>query len=65
MFPFLVAMDKPDCQDQGLLWHYRECSQNPNMDRHLGLCSRGDRGEGLEIGPKSLHNSTDFKLDPF
>jgi len=30
------------------------------MDFYLGLRSRGHREEGLEFGPKSLHNSTDF-----
>ena len=61
----VFQMDQAASQDQGLLWHHRECSQDPDLDRHLGLCSRGHREEDLEIGPKSLHNSTDFERDPF
>jgi hypothetical protein len=61
----VFQMDQAASQDQGLLRHHRECSQNSDMDRHLGLCSRGHCEEDLESGPKSLHNSTDSEPDPF
>jgi hypothetical protein len=61
----VFQMDQAASQNQGLLWHYRECSQNSDLDRHLGLCARGYREENLESGPKSLHNSTDSEPDPF
>lgn len=58
-------MDQTTSQDQGLLWYHRECSQNPGLDRHLSLCSRGYCKEDLEFGPKSLHNSTGSERDSF
>lgn len=61
----VFQMDQTTSQDQSLLWHHRECRQDPDMDRHLSLCSRGHREENLESGPKSLHNSTDSEPDPF
>jgi len=61
----VFQMDQTASQDQSLFWNYRACSQNSDMDFYLGLRSRGHREEGLEFGPKSLHNSTDFEFDAF
>ena len=61
----VFQVDQTTSQDQGLLWHHRKCRQDPDLDRHLGLCSRGYCEEDLESGPKSLHNSTGSERDPF
>jgi hypothetical protein len=61
----VFQMDQTASQNQSLLWHYRECSQNSDLDRHLRVCPRGYREEDFESGPKSLHNSTDSERDHF
>ena len=61
----VFQMDQAAPQNQGFLWHHRECCQNPDLDRHLGLCLGRHRQEDLESAPKSLHNFTDPKRHPF
>jgi hypothetical protein len=61
----VFQVDQTAPQNQSFLWHHRECRQDSDLDRHLSLCSRGDREEDLESGPKSLHNSTDSECHPF
>jgi hypothetical protein len=61
----VFQVDQTTSQDQGFLWNHRKCRQDPDLDRHLGLCSRGYCEEDLEFGPKSLHNSTGSGCDPF
>ena len=55
----VFQMDQAASQNQSFLWHHRKCRQDPDLDRHLCLCSRGYREKNLESGTKPLHNSTD------
>ena len=48
----VLQMDQTASPNQGFLWHNRECSQNSNLDRHLGLCLGRHREEDLESGAK-------------
>ena len=41
-------LDQTASQDQSLFRHHRECSQNSDLGRHLGLCSGGHCKEDLE-----------------
>lgn len=61
----VFQVDQAASPDQGILWHHRKRRQDPDMDRHLRLCSGGDREKDLESGPQSLHNSTGFERDSF
>ena len=61
----VFQMDQAAPQNQSFLLHHRECSQNPDLDRHLRLCLGRYRKEDLQSEPKSLHNFTDLKRHPF
>ncbi len=50
---------------QGILWHFRKCGQDPNMDCHLGLSSRGHNQETVKLKLEPLHNFTDFERHAF
>lgn len=41
--------------------YYLECRQDPGLDSDFGVCHGRDSEKKLEIGPASLHNSTDFE----
>src|SRR5271157_1892444 len=50
---------------QGILRHQRECSEDSNLDRGVGVRARGDRTQAIGTGGKPLPNSTDSQRDPF
>ena len=55
----LLQMDQAASSDKAFYRHYRERSEDPGLDRRLGIRVCDYRKEALEAGPKSLHNSTD------
>ena len=55
----IFQMDKATSQNQEILWHIRKCSENPDMDRYLGICARGYYQKETPLGSNALHNSTD------
>ena len=61
----VFQMDQTASPPQGILWNFGECGKDPNLDCHYGLCAGGHRQKGIEIGPKPLHNFTDFECEPF
>ncbi len=64
LYPTVVLqMDQAEPAHQGLLWHQRECRQNPDMDRCHRLLVDCHPEETAQNRGQSLHNSTDFKRD--
>ena len=61
----VLQMDQAASSNQSLLWHNRQCRQDPDLDRHHGLCAGGHRQKATETGKESLHNSTDFERYSF
>ena len=57
----VLQMDQAALKDQGVLWHIRECRQDSDLDRHLGLCAGGNRQEIPENRQQSLYNPTGFE----
>jgi len=57
----VLQVDQAASQNQGILWYHRECDEDPDLDRHLGVCACGDREENSENRQQPLHNSTDFE----
>jgi hypothetical protein len=51
--------------DQGFLRRQRERSEDPNLDRRLGLRAGGHRPQAPGSGGEPLPNSTDFEPDAF
>lgn len=61
----LFQMDQTKFTDQEILWHLRECGQNPNLDRDINLCYRSDYEKEIEYRVITLHNFTNFECDHF
>jgi len=61
----VLQMDQTTPADQSLLWDLRECGEDTNLDRNLGVCARGHRQEAPQTQKKPLHNSTGFEPHPF
>ena len=61
----ILQMDQAAPPNQGLLWHERQCRQDPDLDRHHRLCAGGHHQKATEIGKESLHNPTDFERHSF
>lgn len=59
----VLQMDQAASSYQVIVWHYRECSEDTNMDCNLGLRVGSNNKKATELGIKSLHNSTDFKCN--
>jgi hypothetical protein len=56
----IFQMDQTAPSDQSVLWNYRECRQNPDLDRHYCLRVGGYHQKSIEDRLEPLHNSTDF-----
>ncbi len=61
----ILQMDQTAPQDQAVLRHHRECSQDTNMDRHRGLCFGRHSEKTAQFRGFTLHNPTDFEPDSF
>ncbi len=61
----VFQMDQTTSTNQGILWHFRKCGQDPNMDCHLGLSARGHNQETVKLRFEPLHNFTDFERHAF
>ena len=57
-------MDQAAPAHQGLLRHQRECRENPNLDRCLGLRAGGHRAKTARHRSCSLSNPTLFEKTP-
>ena len=57
-------MDQTAPQNQIFFRHRRECRQESDLDRHLGLCACGDHQKTTQYQDRSLHNFTDFEPHP-
>jgi hypothetical protein len=60
----IFQVDQTTSQNQEILWHIRKCSENSDMDRYIGICARGHYQKETPLGSNSIHNSTDFELNP-
>ena len=60
----LLQMDQAAPAHQILLRHLRECRQDPNLDRHLGLCACRHPQETTRLQGRSLHNFSGSQPDP-
>ena len=59
-------VDQAASADQKVLRYTRECGQNANLDRGIGLCARRHRQEEeAATGRLALHFATDFVGHPF
>jgi len=54
----VLQMDQAAPAHQGFLRHERECRENPNLDRRLGLCAGGHRAKTPRHRSYSLPNPT-------
>ncbi len=57
----VLQMDQAASANQNVLRHFRECTQNSNLDRHLGLRAGGDCQKTTEARRQPLQNSTNPK----
>ena len=65
-YPTIVLqVDQTAFANQGVLWDQRECCEDPNLDRGVGLRAGRDHPQATRAGGKPLPNSTDFKRDAF
>ena len=61
----VFQMDQTTPENQILLWNFRECGEEPDLDRHLGLRARGDHQKTTQPQTRPLPNITDFESDSF
>ncbi len=61
----VFQMDQATPSDQGILWQFRKCRKDPDMDGHLGICARGHNQDTVKLGFEPLHNFTDFERRSF
>jgi hypothetical protein len=55
----VLQVDQAASSYQGILRYHRECGEDSDLDRPLGVCARCDREEDIENRQQPLHNSTD------
>ena len=60
----VLQMDQTIPSDQGLLWNLPERRQDPDLDRHQRLLTRGHPQEGTENQPQSLRNLANSQHHP-
>ena len=60
----VLRMDQTIPSDQGLLWNLPERRQDPDLDRHQRLLTRGHPQEGTENQPQSLRNLANSQHHP-
>ena len=58
-------MDQTASSYQALLRHYRERSQNADLDCHIGLCLGRHREKAAQYRVLTLHNSTNSEPHSF
>jgi len=61
----LLQMDQAAPTYQSVLWHHRECRENPNLDCHHGIRVGSHHQKTTKDRSEPLHNSTDFECDTF
>jgi len=61
----VFQVDQAASAHQGILCDFAKCRQNSNLDCHFNICSYRHHEETTQAGYESLHNSTDFKRQPF
>ena len=61
----VFQMDQTTPENQILLWHVRECGEESDLDRYLGLCACGHHQKTTQPQNRPLHNITDFESDAF
>jgi hypothetical protein len=50
--------DQAASQNQSILWHHRERSEDPDLDRYIHLCARGYHEKAFASRSRTLHYST-------
>ena len=61
----VLSVDQAAPAHQGFLWHQRECREDADLDRGVGLCAGRHRSQAAGPGVESLPNPTDSERDPF
>src|SRR5947209_2987444 len=59
-----LSMDQTASARESIFWHQRECRQNPNMDRGVGLRPRCNHPQAAQSFPQPLRDSTNFEREP-
>jgi hypothetical protein len=58
-----LQMDHAAPSYQSILWDYRECRQEPNLDCNYNSRAGSHSQKADTLRPQPLHNSTDFESD--
>lgn len=61
----ILQMDQAASPHQGVLRHIRQCSQDANLDRHLGVCFGRYPEKAFAIGTEFVQHSPDFEYHHF
>lgn len=61
----LLQVDQTAPENQSFLRNLRECSEESDLDCHLGLRARSHHQKAAQARNRALHNSTDFEPYPF
>jgi hypothetical protein len=61
----VLQMDQAAPAHQSLLRDQRECGEDPDMDRGVGLCAGGNPTQAVEAAGQSLPNATDSERHAF
>jgi hypothetical protein len=61
----ILQMDQTASADQAVLWHYRKCSEDADMDCNFALRLSRHREKTAQYRGFTLHNPTDFEPDSF
>lgn len=61
----VFQMDQTTPPHQKVLRLFRKCTQDPDLDRHLGLRAGGNCQKAVEARLQPLQNSTNLKRHPF
>jgi Domain of unknown function (DUF4372)/Transposase DDE domain len=61
----VLQVDQAAPPNQGLLWDQRECREDPNLDRRVGLRPGGHHPQASHATDQPLPDSTDSERDAF
>jgi len=61
----VLQVDQAASADKSILWNFRKCGKNSDMDCHLRICAGSYNQKVIEVEAEPLHNSTGFEHNPF
>ena len=61
----ILQMDQATSANKSILWNFRKCGQDTNMDGDLRLCTGSDHQKAIKVGTESLHNFTNCQRNAF